>query len=170
MDIVKDKKALRRPVESIELAPKEELLKLMLDIKSAYDERPGCQLMAAKQIGSPLDLALVKRGRELSMFITDISIKKNGSFKTSSEGSYSLIGRYHVKRSTAITASYTVLEPNEDFTSFKTRHIFDEHITDIKVARIFQHLVDFNNGKLLCDTGKMYALVDKAQKGHFEDW
>ena len=168
--IIKDKVFLRKPVINIKDVSNGEVLDTMKNIRDAYDERPGCQLIAAKQIGYEYDIARVKTGKDTSIFITDVTIKKDGAFKTSSEGSYSLTGRYHVKRTPRVVATYTELIPNEDYTGYKTRNVFEERITDVRVARIFQHLVDFNHGKLLCDTGRMYALVDKAQKGHFVEW
>lgn len=170
-EIVTDKKRLKEEILPFYKFEREEVLHAMQALEVAYKERPGCQLLAARQLDLDMDLALMKLpGKTNCMFVTDVRIRKDGPIKTSSEGSYSHKGRYHVKRNTRVIASYTRLYPNEDFTGYESKNIDEEKVDNVNVARIFQHLVDFNNGRLLSETGKLYALVDKAKKGQFEDW
>lgn len=168
MDIIKDKQQLRAKVEPIANIDEAELIRVMGMMEEAYTERSGCQLVHAKQVGYPYDLALIKTGRETRAFVTGLEmLERNGSY-TSSEGSYSLIGRYHVKRSKTITLNYTELSVVDG--KLKKDNHFSAKIENQNFARVLQHCYDMNFGRLICDVGKLHTIKDKAKQGKFEEW
>ena len=168
-NFVKDKKALRevaKPVLYHGQAYRDRAIGALVE---AYTNTPGCQMIHAKQLGFDIELVICKTGKDTYDILTNLSILKDGPFYMSNEGSFSLIGRYLVKRYKSITVSYDKYVLREDgFTD--VIEVRNRVVTNQNEARVFQHCRDLCDGKLLCDKGRLVSIKDPAKKGKFKEW
>ena len=168
-NFVKDKKALREVAKPVLYHGWEYRDKAISALVEVYTNTPGCQMIHAKQLGFDIDVAICKTGKDTYDILTNLSVLKDGPTYMSNEGSYSLIGRYLVKRYKTVTVSYDRYTENSDgFT--EVTEVRNRIVTNQNEARVFQHCRDLCDGVLLCDKGRLVSIKDPAKRGKFKEW
>lgn len=168
-EIVKDKKALRTIAKPVLTKGGENVEEVMSALEETYKSIPGCQMLHAKQLGFDVEMAICKTGKDSYDILTNLSVLKNGPTYMSNEGSFSLIGRYLVKRYKTVTVSYDRLTLRENGVVDITP-VRNYVVTNLNEARVYQHCRNMCDGKLLCDVGRLVSIKDPAKRGKFKEW